>query len=110
MNAYNHLAKTNTLMGYAEFKKVSGPRFMIIFSGLLLFVGGLGILFGVYVQISTVALIVFLLAVSFKMHAFWTISEPNARMTDMINFTKNMALLGALLMILGIPMPWAYSL
>jgi len=33
-----------------------------------------------------------------------------AKMGDRINFMKNMALIGALLMFLAIPMPWAYSI
>jgi hypothetical protein len=32
-----------------------------------------------------------------------------ARMGDMINFTKNMAMMGSALMFLGIPQPWRWS-
>lgn len=109
MNAYNHLIKTEGLAGYAQSKNVSNPKMAIFFTGLLLLVGGLGILLGAYIQLAVIALIIFLLGVSFKMHAFWAISDPIAKMSDMVNFTKNMALLGAVLMILAIPTPWPYS-
>ena len=31
------------------------------------------------------------------------------KMGDMVNFTKNMALIGCALMFLAIPQPWPYS-
>ena len=43
------------------------------------------------------------------MHNFWAITEPNMKMMETVNFYKNMALLGAVLMILFIPLPWVYS-
>ena len=41
---------------------------------------------------------------------FWTVQDAQTRAVDLINFTKNMALLGALLMFLAIPSPWPASL
>ena len=60
--------------------------------------------------LGVAALVLFLVPVTFVMHAFWTEHSPAARMADMINFTKNMALLGSSLMFLAIPEPWPYSL
>ena len=34
------------------------------------------------------------------MHAYWKVADAQAKQIDMINFTKNMALVGALLMFL----------
>ena len=42
-------------------------------------------------------------------HDFWNISDPTQRLGEMINFTKNAALMGAALMMLSLP-PWPYSL
>jgi putative oxidoreductase len=44
------------------------------------------------------------------MHAFWSDTSAATRMADMVNFTKNIALLGSSLMFLAIPEPWPYSL
>jgi hypothetical protein len=44
------------------------------------------------------------------MHNFWKLEDPQLRMADKINFMKNMALLGAILMLLAIPSPWPLSL
>jgi hypothetical protein len=35
------------------------------------------------------------------MHAFWKLKDPMARMSDMVNFSKNLALLGAVLLLLA---------
>jgi putative oxidoreductase len=52
----------------------------------------------------------FLLGVSFQMHSFWKMDDAQMKQIDMINFTKNMALIGALLMFLLLPHPWPISL
>ena len=67
-------------------------------------------LLGVYPVVGIVLLIIFLLGVSFQMHNFWKVADAQMKQIDMINFTKNMALVGALLMILLLPHPWPMSL
>jgi uncharacterized membrane protein YphA (DoxX/SURF4 family) len=71
--------------------------------------GGLGIVLGVSPEASLTLLLIFLVPVSFKMHAFWNETDPNARMMERVQFMKNMALIGALLMLYAIPVPWAYN-
>jgi hypothetical protein len=43
------------------------------------------------------------------MHNFWAVG-PDEKAIQMINFTKNMALLGSALMFLKIGKPWPFSL
>jgi hypothetical protein len=43
------------------------------------------------------------------MHDFWN-QEPAQQTNDMIHFSKNMALLGAALALMGVPEPWPASL
>jgi len=38
------------------------------------------------------------------------VDDAQMKQSDMINFTKNMALVGALLMVLLLPHPWPMSL
>lgn len=108
MNGLNHFLKSEALKGYAATKGVK--PFWVYFSGLLILLGGLGILLGVYVQLAVLFIAVFLIAVSFIMHNYWRDTDPNMKMSDMVNFMKNMALLGAALALLAIPTPWSYSL
>ncbi len=110
MSGLNHFQHADMLSGYAASKGVKSPKMAVYFSGLLLLVGGLGVLLGVWVQLAVLCLVLFLLPVSFMMHAFWKITDQNMKMTESVNFKKNMALLGAALMLLAISTPWPLSL
>lgn len=109
-SAYKHLFKSAGLIGYAGSKGVKSAKVAVIGTGILLLIGGLSMLLGISPKIGIIALIVFLLGVSFKIHAFWKISDPMSRSVEQINFTKNVALIGALLMLLMIPRPWPFSI
>jgi uncharacterized membrane protein YphA (DoxX/SURF4 family) len=67
-------------------------------------------LLGVYVGFAIFLVSLFLVGVTYQMHQFWKAAEPMARMGEEINFYKNLALLGAVLMLTAIPLPWALSL
>ena len=110
MSGINHFTKREMMVGYAKSKGVKGASFWVSIGGLVILLGGLGVLLGVYVGLSVLLLVIFLLVVSFKMHAFWAVTDPMMKMPEMVNFMKNMALVGAALMILGIPTPWSFSL
>ena len=86
------------------------PQVAIVVSGLLLAVAGFSLLLGVYPNVGVGALVLFLVPVTLTMHPFWADHDPQRRQMDLINFTKNMGLLGSSLMFLAIPRPWAYSL
>lgn len=107
-NAYNHLASTNALTQYAQSKKIPVARAAVIFTGLLLLLGGFSILLGWRVSVGVAALVLFFIPVTFQMHAFW-LEEGETKMNDQIQFGKNLALLGAVLMLLFIPTPWPMS-
>ena len=110
MNAFNHFAQFNMMTGYANSKGVPAPALAVGGSGVLLFLGGLSLLFGYHPTIGAGLLVIFLLGVSFGIHNFWTVQDPQAKQVEMINFLKNMAILGLLLMTVAIPRPWLISL
>lgn len=109
MSAYNHFTGLEGMTGYAASKNVPMPKVAVISTGALLGLGGLGILFGVFPQLAILLLILFLLPTTFMMHDFWN-AEGEAKQSEMINFTKNIALVGALLMLLALVTPWMLSL
>lgn len=109
LNAYNHLVKGSHLVGYAQSKGVPAPKLAILGSGILLLIGGVSMVLGLYPLIGVIALVVFLIPVTFMMHDYWKIQDPMARMSERISFQKNMALLGAALMMLAISTPWIWS-
>ena len=110
MNSFNHFAQLNMMTGYAKSKGIPAPALAVGGSGVLLFLGGLSLLLGYHPTIGTALLAIFLLAASFGIHNFWTVQDQQAKQGEVINFLKNMAILGLLLMTLGIPQPWLMSL
>jgi len=69
----------------------------------------LSLLLGYHPTIGAGLLVIFLLGVSFGIHNFWTVQDQQAKIGEMTNFLKNMAILGLLLMTLAIPRPWLMS-
>jgi uncharacterized membrane protein YphA (DoxX/SURF4 family) len=109
MASFNHFKNLNYLSEYAKAKGTPSPKLAVAGSGIILLAGGLSMLLGVYPVIGIVLLIIFLLGASFQMHGFWKVDDAEMKQTDMINFTKNLALVGALLMFLLLPRPWPMS-
>lgn len=100
INAYAHLIKNKGTIGYAQMKGVKHPKLMVMGSGVLLLIGGLCFLLGFSYFWGSLALLVFMIPVTFKMHAFWKETDPHAKMNERVSFYKNMAIVGALLMML----------
>lgn len=109
-NSFNHFTKISMLAEYTKSKNVPQPRLAVLVSGLLLLIGSLTILLGVYIEIGILALTLFFLPVSFIMHNFWQIQDPQMKTIEAVNFMKNMAIWAGVLLLLFVPQPWIYSL
>jgi uncharacterized membrane protein YphA (DoxX/SURF4 family) len=101
-SGFGHFRNTKMLTGYAKSKSVPMPEAAVLVGGAMMLLGGLGVLFGVYMQWALALIAIFLLVVSFAMHAFWNDKDPTAKMGNQINFSKNIALLGAALMLMSL--------
>jgi uncharacterized membrane protein YphA (DoxX/SURF4 family) len=108
--AFNHYANLSQMSAYAASRHVPMPQVAVAASGALLVIAGLSFLLGFLPKIGVAAAVLFLLPVTFMMHSFWADTDPMMKMSNMVNFTKNLALLGSSLMFLGVPEPWPYSL
>jgi uncharacterized membrane protein YphA (DoxX/SURF4 family) len=98
----NHFTKTQAMTGYAQFKKVPAAKASVLLSGLLLLLGGLSVVLGVYADLGALVLAVLLLAMALKMHDFWTQSDPQAKQTETIAFFKNVSMAGAALFLFAL--------
>ena len=110
MGAFHHFTSTHQMARAAAMHGVPAPTAAVLVAGVLLLVGGLSLLLGVFPRIGVAALVLFLVPVTLIMHAFWADRDPMLRMNDVINFTKNIGLLGAVLTLVAVPRPWPYSL
>ena len=108
-NGINHFLKRGMLSQYAGAKHVPAPDAAVTLSGAAILLGGASVLLGVKPKLGTAAIIAFLLGVTPAIHDFWTAEDPGQRQNDMINFMKNMALLGGALALMSIDEPWPVS-
>jgi uncharacterized membrane protein YphA (DoxX/SURF4 family) len=108
-NGINHFRQRAMLASYARSKQVPVADVAVPASGLLLLLGGLSVLTGVRPKAGASMIAAFLLSVSPEMHDFWRVQDPQQRMHEFVNFSKNMALLGAASLIAAVPEPWPAS-
>lgn len=107
---FGHLKNSTMLSGYAASKKIPAPKVAVIGTGILLVLAGLGVILGVYVTYSLIGIIIFLIPTSIMMHNFWADTDPNAKMSNQINFFKNLALFSAALILLSLAGNWPWSI
>lgn len=92
----NHFTKSEGMVGYAAYKKVPAAKLAVPLSGLLLVLGALSIILGVYLDLGALVMAVLLLVLALKMHDFWA-AEGEAKQSETINFFKNVSMAGAAL-------------
>ena len=105
----HHFVDRKMLAQYAAAKKVPLPDVAVMASGAMMTVGGASILTGVKPKWGALAIMGFLAGVSPMIHDFWSHQDPNQRQAEMVNFTKNLALLGGALALMGVEEPWPVS-
>src|SRR5581483_1526914 len=93
-----HFTSMKMYVGYAGSKGVPAPQLAVPGSGALLLIGGASFLLGFQPLIGVIAIALFLIGVTPVMHKFWGVEDPMQKMSEMVNFTKNLALLGCALM------------
>jgi uncharacterized membrane protein YphA (DoxX/SURF4 family) len=103
-SALGHLTKSDDMAGYAASRGVPMARAATLASGVLILLGGLSVLLGVWGDLGALLLVAFLLPTAVLMHAFWRETDPTAKQTEMVQFNKDMALAGAALAFF-----WAFS-
>jgi uncharacterized membrane protein YphA (DoxX/SURF4 family) len=97
-SALGHLTATDQLAGYAASKGVPFPKPAVLISGVLLLVGGIFVLLGIWADLGALLLVIFLLPTAYLMHGFWR-ESGEARMNEQVQFNKDLALGGASLML-----------
>ncbi|HEV2696593.1 MAG TPA: DoxX family protein [Terriglobales bacterium] len=105
----NHFKQASQTAQYAASKNVPKPDLAVKVTGAALIAGGTSILLGVKPKLGTLAIMGFLAGVSPIMHDFWKQEEPERRTNEMANFSKNMALLGGAMALMGVEEPWPAS-
>ncbi|TRZ73993.1 MAG: DoxX family protein [Actinobacteria bacterium] len=98
----NHFTKAEAMAGYAAYKKVPSPKFANLLSGIVMILGGLSVILGIYADLGAVVLAALLIIMALKMHAFWSETDATAKQTEMIGFLKNISMAGGALFMFAI--------
>jgi uncharacterized membrane protein YphA (DoxX/SURF4 family) len=98
----NHFTQTEGMTGYAQFKKIPSPKLAVQGSGLVLLLGGLSVILGIWADLGAIVLALILSVMAVTMHNYWTISEPQAKQADMIGFWKNISMAGGAIFMFAI--------
>lgn len=100
-NGINHFRQRQGLAQYAGSKNVPNPELAVLASGAMLTAGGASMILGLKPRFGLLPLLGFLAVVSPMMHDFWNEQDPQSKQQQLIHFSKNMAMLGAVLAIMG---------
>jgi len=101
-SGYAHFAQRKTMAQYAESKGVPAAMPAVLAGGVLLLAGGIMVLLGIWADLGALLLVVFLLPTAVLMHGFWKETDPQARMMETVQFSKDTALGGAALMLFAL--------
>src|SRR6202035_1877868 len=97
MAGANHFNKQT--IGYAASQGVPLASIAVPLSGVMAIAGGLSILLGYRAKLGAWLIVLFLIPVTLMMHKFWAVQDPMMAQVQMILFMKNVAMLGAALLI-----------
>ena len=96
-SAIGHITQAKGMAQYANSKGAPGGEFGVIASGVLMGLGGVMIVLGVWGDLGALLIVLALLPVTFFMHSYWKESDAQAKQGDQIQFNKNLALIGGAL-------------
>jgi len=94
-----HFRARQMMAQYAGGKKVPAPMAAVLAGGVLLLAGAVSVLLGIWADLGALLLFLFLAPTAVLMHGFWRETDPQARMTEMTQFSKDLGLAGAALML-----------
>ncbi len=89
-----HLLQTEGTAGYAGSRGVPNSKFLTQLSGALIFVGGAGVILGIFADLAALGLVAYSLIAAFWVHHFWTDEDPMTQQLEMSMFMKNLSMAG----------------
>ncbi len=97
MSVPNHFAEST--IEYAAGHGVPMAGILAPLAGVIVLMGGVGILVGYKTKVSAWLIVLYLTPVTLMIHDFWNFANPSSAVLEQIQFSKNLSLLGAALLI-----------
>lgn len=94
-----HIMNAKAMTGYAKSKGVPDAERAVLASGIAMIVASVMILFGFFADVGALMIVGILIPMNFFMHPFWKEKDSQTRMMEMVNFNKNLSLMGAAIML-----------
>ena len=96
----NKIPNFDRTAGYMASVGIPAPKLMLIGAIVFLIVGSLSVIVGFKARIGAFLLLTFLVLATYYFHAFWKV-EGQAQQEQMIQFMKNLSMMGAMLFIMA---------
>jgi putative oxidoreductase len=99
-NGWAHVANRAQMVPFGASLGAPAAHISVPFTGVMMLVGGVLIILGVWADLGALLLVVFLPAAGYLGHAYWREEDPMMRAAQKAQFWKNIALAGAALFFL----------
>lgn len=97
----NKIPHFQAVAGVMAKEGVPAPQVMLAGAIVFLIAGSLSVILGYKARIGAALLLVFLVLATYFFHDFWKLNDPQARQEQMIQFMKNLGLMGAMLLVIA---------
>jgi putative oxidoreductase len=86
------------MQGYARQQGAPAPTVTVPLTGVVIISSGLAVMLGVLADLAALLIAGFLFLTAFIIHRFWTVQDPQMRQMEQVQFSKDLALAGAALL------------
>jgi putative oxidoreductase len=97
----NKIPNFNAVAGKMEEEGVPAPQVLLVGAIVFLIAGSLSVVLGYKARIGATLLLIFLVLATYYFHDFWTVTDPQVKQEQMIQFMKNLGLMGAMVLIIA---------
>lgn len=95
-----HLQNREAMGQYAAAKGAPGGENGVVASGVMILVGGVLVLLGLWPDVGALLIFAFLLPAAYYMHDFWNVDDPQQQQVEQAMFFKNVSMAGGALIII----------
>ena len=97
----NKIPQFSTVVAYMQSEGVPMASLMLVGAIVFLIVGSISLIAGFKAKIGASLLLVFLMLATYFFHDFWTFEDAKEAQQQMIQFMKNLGLMGAMVLIIA---------
>ena len=97
----NKIPKFSDIARYMASEGVPLPQVMLAGAIVFLIVGSVSVITGFKARIGAALLLVFLILATYFFHDFWTFEDAQAKQEQMIQFMKNLSLMGTMVFLMA---------